>query len=275
MVKKPITILHLQESLASLAQIFVNDAFGTAHRAHASTEGVATFLPAVSGLLIEKELSVLGGALENPKRPLVVVLGGAKVSDKIGVVNNLLNIAHTILIGGGMMFTFIKAMGGHVGKSKVDNTHLDFCKEVLKKAKQKHVQIVIAQDCVAGDALSENSNTKVVASNKIPDDLMGLDIGPKSIKEFETILKKAGTVVWNGPLGVFEWDKFAAGTNSVATTIAASKVISIVCGGDTAFAVTKLNIGEKFTHISTGGGASLEFFEGKDLPGIAALNNKR
>ncbi len=259
------------KSLADLAEIYVNDAFGTAHRAHASTAGVADYLPAVCGYLIKKEIGVMGGALSNPVRPFVAVLGGAKVSDKIGVINNLLEKVDTLIIGGGMAYTFIKANGGSIGASLCEEDKLDYAAEMIQKAKDKGVNFLLPEDTVAADQFAADANTQIVATRAIPDGWMGLDIGPKSVEVFSKVLKSAGTVVWNGPMGVFEMEKFATGTKAVAAAIAESNAVSIVGGGDSAAAVEQLGYADKMTHISTGGGASLEFLEGLVLPGIACL----
>ena len=262
------------KELASLAEIYVNDAFGTAHRAHCSTTGVASFLPAVCGYLIQKEISVMGQALNDPKRPLVAILGGAKVSDKIGVINNLLEKVDTLIVGGGMAYTFFKAQGYNVGASLCEDDKVELAKEMLQKAKDKGVRFLLPVDNKLGDKFAEDCATQFADSDKIPDGWMGMDIGPKSIELFCDAVKDAGTVIWNGPMGVFEFPAFAEGTLEVAKAIAASGAISIIGGGDSVAAVTKLGFADKMTHISTGGGASLEFLEGLELPGIAALNNK-
>jgi len=262
------------KDLAFLAEIYVNDAFGTAHRAHASTEGVAKYLPAVCGFLIEKELKALGDAIDNPKRPLVAIIGGAKVSSKIAVLLNLLNKVDTILIGGGMTYTFIKAMGGNVGNSILEEDKLDVAREILAKAKEMNVKIMLPVDTVAGKEFKEDTESIVVETNNIPEGYEGLDIGPKTIGLYTDVIKTAGTVIWNGPVGVFEFEKFAVGTNAVAKAMADSDAITVIGGGDSASAVAKAGLEEKMTHVSTGGGASLEFMEGKELPGIVALNNK-
>ncbi len=262
------------KALASLAEIYVNDAFGTAHRAHASTAGVADYLPAVCGYLIQKEIDVMGTALDNPKRPFVAILGGAKVSDKIGVINNLLEKVDTLIIGGGMAYTFAKAMGGNIGKSLCENDKLDLAKELVAKAEAKGVKLLLPVDTVCAKEFANDSPASVFATNAIPEDYMGLDIGPKTVKLFSDALAGAGTVIWNGPMGVFEFDNFAIGTKAVAEAVANSGSISIIGGGDSAAAVEKFGYKDKITHISTGGGASLEFLEGLELPGIACLNNK-
>ena len=260
--------------LASLAEIYVNDAFGTAHRAHASTAGVADYLPAVCGYLIQKEITVMGGALANPKRPFVAILGGAKVSDKIGVITNLLDKVDTLIIGGGMAYTFMKALGHPIGCSICENDKLDLAKDILAKAKAKGVQVLIPVDNVIGREYKEDTEFRRVDSDTIPDGWMGLDIGAKSCALFAGAIKGAGTVVWNGPMGVSEWEHFANGTIAVAQAVADSGAVSIIGGGDSAAAIEKLGFADKMTHISTGGGASLEFLEGKELPGIACLNDK-
>ncbi len=262
------------KELASLAEIYVNDAFGTAHRAHASTAGVAQYLPAVCGYLIQKEITIMGGALENPKRPFVAILGGAKVSDKIGVINNLLEKVDTLIVGGGMAYTFFKAQGYNIGSSICEEDKLELAKETLQKAKDKGVNFLLPVDNRVADKYAEDAQCKTVDSDDIPDGWMGLDIGPKTEKLFSDAIKGAGTVVWNGPMGVSEWKNFASGTIAVATAVAQSGAVSIIGGGDSAAAIEKLGFADKMTHISTGGGASLEFLEGKELPGIAALNDK-
>ena len=262
------------KELASLAEIYVNDAFGTAHRAHASTAGVADYLPAVCGYLIQKEITIMGGALTEPKRPFVAILGGAKVSDKIGVINNLLEKVDTLIIGGGMAYTFMNALGYSIGTSICEADKVELAKDMMAKAKEKGVKFLIPVDNVVGMEYKPDTEHKVVDSDKIPDGWMGLDIGPKTAELFSDAVKGAGTVVWNGPMGVSEWENFAAGTIAVAKAVAESGAISIIGGGDSAAAVEKLGFAEKMTHISTGGGASLEFLEGKVLPGIACLNDK-
>ena len=262
------------KALASMAEIYVNDAFGTAHRAHSSTTGAADYLPAVSGFLIEKELEFLGGALENPKHPFVAILGGAKVSDKIGVIENLLDKVDTLIIGGGMAYTFYKAQGHHIGTSICEEDKLDLAKSILEKAQEKGVKLLLPVDNHVSSEYSNNGEEKMVNSTEIPDGFMGLDIGPKTIEKFEEAVKDAKTVVWNGPLGVCEFDKFATGTKAVATMLSKLDAITIIGGGDSAAAIEKLGLADKMTHISTGGGASLEFLEGKTLPGIACLQDK-
>jgi len=262
------------KELASMADIFVNDAFGTAHRAHASTAGLADYLPAVCGFLIQKELDFLGKAITNPERPFVAILGGSKVSDKIGVINNLIDKADSIIIGGGMAYTFYKAAGLEVGTSICEMDKLDLANELVAKAKAKGVQMLLPVDTVVAPKFAPDAEATIVDSDKIPADQMGLDIGPKSITVFSDVIKKAKTVIWNGPMGVFEFDKFAVGTQGVAQAIADSDSISIIGGGDSAAAIEKLGFADKVSHISTGGGASLEFIEGLELPGIACLMDK-
>lgn len=262
------------KELASLAEIYVNDAFGTAHRAHASTAGVADYLPAVCGYLIQKEISIMGGALADPKRPFVAILGGAKVSDKIGVITNLLDKVDTLIIGGGMAYTFMNALGYSIGTSICESDKVEMAKDMMAKAKDKGVKFLIPVDNIVGLEYKPDTEHKLVESDQIPDGWMGLDIGPKTRDLFTEAVKDAGTVVWNGPMGVSEWDNFAAGTIAVAKAVAESGAISIIGGGDSAAAVEKLGFADKMTHISTGGGASLEFLEGLELPGIACLNEK-
>ncbi|MPM71401.1 Phosphoglycerate kinase [bioreactor metagenome] len=259
--------------LSGYGDIYVNDAFGTAHRAHASTEGVAHYLPAVSGFLIEKELKFLGGAVEHPDRPFVAILGGAKVSDKIGVINNLLEKVDVLIVGGGMAYTFIKAQGGEIGKSLLEADRLEYALEMIEKAKAKGVKLLLPEDSVAADAYSNDAKIEVVDSYKIPEGYLGLDIGPKAQKAFAEAIRGAKTVVWNGPMGVSEMSNFAAGTVAVAKAMAESDAVTIIGGGDSAAAVVQLGFGDKMSHISTGGGASLEFLEGLELPGVAALND--
>lgn len=262
------------KELASLAEIYVNDAFGTAHRAHSSTTGVAEFLPAVCGFLMEKEVKMLGDCLDNPQRPFVAILGGAKVSDKIKVIENLLEKVDTIIIGGGMTFTFLKAMGYEVGNSICELDRLDIAKETIEKAKMKGVKLLLPIDTVCGKEFTNDTETVTVDSKQIPEGWQGLDIGPKAIEEYTQELKSAKTVIWNGPLGVFEFEKFAKGTNSIAKVLSELDATTIVGGGDSVAAIEKGGFSDKITHISTGGGASLEFLEGKALPGIEALNDK-
>jgi phosphoglycerate kinase len=263
------------KELASLGDVFINDAFGTAHRAHASTEGVTHFLPSVAGFLLGKEIKYLGNAVDDPVRPFVAILGGAKVKDKIKVIDNLLNKVDALIIGGGMAYTFLKAQGKTIGSSKLDKDGFETAKAALDKAAKKKIPILLPVDNVIGDKFDAAANTQVVGEN-IPDGWMGLDIGPKTIKLFEEKLKAAKTIVWNGPLGVFEMDKFAKGTEEIAKYIAGLKgVTSIIGGGDTAAAMAKFKVDGKMSHISTGGGASLEYLEGRGLPGIDALNDRK
>ena len=265
---------ELAKKMASMAQVYVSDAFGAVHRAHASTAGVAAYLPAVSGFLIQKELEIMGGALANPKRPLVAILGGAKVSSKIGVINNLLDIADTIIIGGGMAYTFAKAQGGSVGKSLLESDWLDYCNEMIAKAKDKGVKLLLPEDTLCAREFSADAEPVLCDTMAIPDDMMGMDIGPKTIEAYSQAVKGAGTVIWNGPMGVFEFPAFAEGTRAVAKALADTDAITIIGGGDSAAAVAQLGYADKMTHISTGGGASLEFLEGKELPGVACLLDK-
>ena len=260
------------KKLASFGDIFVNDAFGTAHRAHASTAGVAAYIPAVSGYLIKKEIEVIGGALESPKRPFVAILGGAKVSDKIGVIKNLINKVDALIVGGGMAYTFFKAQGHKIGKSICEENKLDLAKDLLKMAKEKNVKFLLPVDTVLSKEFSNNSDFIVAKVGECPDDYMGMDIGPETIKLFSDVIKDAGTVIWNGPMGVFEFSNFANGTCKIAEAVANSNAISIIGGGDSAAAVEQLGFAQKMTHISTGGGATLEFLEGVPLPGIECLN---
>ena len=265
---------ELAKEMASMAEIYVSDAFGAVHRAHASTAGVAAYLPAVSGFLIQKELEVMGGALANPKRPLVAILGGSKVSSKIGVINNLLNIADTIIIGGGMSYTFAKAQGAKVGKSLLEEDWIQYAGEMVEKAKEKGVKLLLPVDGLAATEFAPDAQAHLVDGVDIPDDMMGMDIGPKTIQLYSDAVKNAGTVIWNGPMGVFEFPAFAEGTRAVAKALAETDAITIVGGGDSAAAVAQLGYADKMTHISTGGGASLEFLEGKELPGVACLLDK-
>lgn len=265
---------NFSKELASLADVFVNDAFGTAHRAHCSTTGVAAYLPAVCGYLIQKEIKFMGGALANPKRPLVAILGGAKVSDKIGVISNLIDKCDTIIIGGGMAYTFMKYLGHSIGDSLLEADWVEKAGQMMADAKEKGVNFLIPVDNKVGKEYDANTEAMIVNSDEIPDGWMGLDIGPKSMELFVDAVKGAGTVIWNGPMGVSEWENFAAGTIAVANAVAESGAVSIIGGGDSVAAVTKLGFADKMSHISTGGGASLEFLEGKELPGIAALQDK-
>ena len=265
---------NFSKELASLADLFVNDAFGTAHRAHCSTTGVASYLPAACGYLIQKEIQFMGGALADPKRPLVAILGGAKVSDKIGVISNLIDKCDTIIIGGGMAYTFMKYLGHNIGTSLLEADWVDKAGEMMQTAKDKGVKFLIPVDNRCGKEYKEDTEVLACKSDDIPDGWMGLDIGPNTEKLFADAIDGAGTVIWNGPMGVSEWDNFASGTIAVAKAIADSGAISIIGGGDSVAAVTKLGFADKMSHISTGGGASLEFLEGKELPGIAALQDK-
>lgn len=262
------------KQLASLAQVYVNDAFGTAHRAHASTAGVADYLPAVCGFLIQKEIKIMGGALANPARPFVVILGGAKVSDKIGVIENLIEKADTLLIGGGMAYTFFKAMGYSIGTSICEDDKVELAKCLIKKAEEKGVKLVLPVDNVVATEYKADAESKTVPSDSIPEGWMGLDIGEKTIALFADVIKSAKTVIWNGPMGVFEFERFANGTKKIAQAVADVDGTTIIGGGDSAAAVEQLGFASKMTHISTGGGASLEFLEGIELPGIACLNDK-
>ncbi|MBQ4572626.1 MAG: phosphoglycerate kinase [Clostridia bacterium] len=265
---------ELSKKFADLAELYVNDAFGSAHRAHSSTAGVAEHLPAACGYLIQKEIEFIGGALENPKRPLVAILGGAKVSDKIGVITNLIDKCDTLIIGGGMAYTFMKSLGYNIGTSLLEADKVELAAEMMKKAEEKGVKFLIPIDNKVGKEYAADTEAMIVDSDNIPDGWMGLDIGPKTQEIFADAVKDAGTVIWNGPMGVSEWEAFASGTVAVATAIADSDAISIIGGGDSAAAIQKLGFADKMSHISTGGGASLEYLEGKVLPGIAALNEK-
>jgi phosphoglycerate kinase len=261
--------------LSSLGDVFVNDAFGTAHRAHSSNVGMCAHLPSAVGILVEREIDIMGSALEDPKRPLTAILGGAKVSDKIAVIDNLLNIADNILIGGGMMYTFLKAEGFNTGTSLLEEDKVELAKELIKKAKEKNVRLVLPKDTIVAKEFKNDTEFYPTDSDKIPDDFMGLDIGEKTIQDFENIINESRTIIWNGPLGVFEMENFAKGTISVAKAIAKNtEAVSIIGGGDSAAAVEQFGLADKITHISTGGGASLEFLEGKILPGIDAVDNK-
>ena len=259
------------KALASLADIYVNDAFGSAHRAHSSTTGVADYLPAVCGFLIQKEIEFMGGALENPKRPLVAILGGAKVSDKIGVINNLLDKVDTLIVGGGMAYTFFVAKGYHVGTSLFEADKVELAKEMMQKAVDKGVKFLLPIDNVISNEFAENAEYKTINSDEFPDGWMGMDIGPKTRELFANAIKGSGTVIWNGPMGVFENPTLAAGTLAVAKAMAESDATTVIGGGDSAAAVQQMGLGDKMTHISTGGGASLEYLEGKELPGIAVI----
>lgn len=266
--------VDFSKELASLAEIYVNDAFGTAHRAHSTTAGVAEFLPAVCGFLIEKEVQMLGDSLNNPERPFIAILGGAKVSDKIKVIENLIEKADSIIIGGGMTYTFFKAMGYNVGDSICELDRIELAKETMKKAEEKNVKLLFPVDTLCGKEFSNETEIKIVNSKEIPDGWQGLDIGPETVKLFTEELQKAKTVMWNGPLGVFEFENFAKGTNAIAKVLSEIEAITIIGGGDSAAAIEKGGYADKITHISTGGGASLEFLEGKVLPGIDCLENK-
>lgn len=265
---------ELSKKFAALADIYVNDAFGSCHRAHSSTAGVADYLPSAVGFLIQKEIQFIGGALENPKRPLVAILGGAKVSDKIGVINNLIDKCDTIIIGGGMAYTFFNALGHSTGTSLLDKDNIENAKAMMAKAKEKGVHFLLPVDNIIATEYAENATHMRIYSDSIPDGWMGLDIGPVTSELFAKSIQNAGTVIWNGPMGVSEWENFAQGTIAVAKGIADSGAVSIIGGGDSAAAVTKLGFADKMSHISTGGGASLEFLEGKELPGIACIDEK-
>lgn len=263
--------MELAKQYAALAEIFVNDAFGSCHRAHSSTVGVASFLPAYSGLLVKKELDIMGKAISGPNRPLVLIMGGSKVSDKIGVIDHMLTLADHIIIGGGMSYTFTAAKGGKIGTSLCETESFGYCLELLKKAQEKGVQIHLPVDTVAADHFAADAEPVLFDEGQIPDNMMGLDIGPKTREIYADIIRNAGTVIWNGPMGVFEFPAFAAGTNAVAKAMAESAAVTIVGGGDSAAAVEQMGYSDKITHVSTGGGASLEFFAGAELPGVAAL----
>ncbi|MDY3281261.1 phosphoglycerate kinase [Dysosmobacter sp.] len=265
---------ELSKALASLAELYVSDAFGAVHRAHASTAGVAAYLPAVSGFLIQKELDVMGSALSAPKRPLVAILGGSKVSSKIGVINNLLEIADTIIIGGGMSYTFSAAKGGKIGDSLLEADWEDYANQMVEKAAEKGVKLLLPVDSVCGDRFAPDAERKVVPAGQIPDGWQGLDIGPETVKLYCGAVAGAGTVIWNGPMGVFEFPAFAVGTQAIAEALSKTGAVTIIGGGDSAAAVDQLGYADKMTHISTGGGASLEFLEGKELPGVACLLDK-
>jgi phosphoglycerate kinase len=251
--------------------VFVNDAFGSCHRAHASTAGVTKYLPAVSGLRVQKELEIMGGVMESPKHPFVLIMGGSKVSDKIGVIDNLVDKVDAILIGGGMSYTFTAAQGGSIGTSLCENESFAYCLELLKKAQEKGVRLHLPVDTVAADHFAADATPVLYDEGKIPENMMGLDIGPKTRESYADIIKNAGTVIWNGPMGVFEFPAFAEGTAAVAKAMAESQAVTIVGGGDSAAAVEQMGYSDKITHVSTGGGASLEFFAGAELPGVAAL----
>ena len=263
--------MALAKEYASLAEVFVNDAFGSCHRAHSSTVGVASFLPAYSGLLVKKELEVMGKALSEPDRPLVLIMGGSKVSDKIGVIDHMLTLADDIIIGGGMSYTFTAAQGGKIGTSLCEQDSFAYCLELLKKAREKGVHIHLPVDVVAADHFAADAQPVIYAEGELPDHMMGLDIGPKTQALYRDVIEKAGTVIWNGPMGVFEFPAFAAGTQAVAKAMAESRAVTIIGGGDSAAAVEQMGFADQITHVSTGGGASLEFFAGEELPGVAAL----
>ncbi|QQK07655.1 phosphoglycerate kinase [Miniphocaeibacter halophilus] len=262
------------KELASLGDLYVNDAFGTSHRAHASNVGVSSLLPSAVGFLVEKELDIMGKALDNPERPFIAILGGAKVSDKIGVIENLLNKVDSIIIGGGMAFTFLKAEGKNVGKSLLEEDKIDLAKELMDKATEKGVKLFLPTDVVAAKEMTDSAKSEIISVDNFSDDVAGFDIGPKTIEEFSEEIGKAKTVVWNGPMGVFEVEQFSKGTFAIAKSLADSNAITIIGGGDSASAIEKAGYKEKVTHVSTGGGASLEFLEGKELPGVAAINDK-
>ncbi|MGD6968406.1 phosphoglycerate kinase [Rossellomorea vietnamensis] len=266
---------ELAKEFAALADVYVNDAFGAAHRAHASTAGVAEHLPAAAGYLLEKELEVLGKALTTPERPFTAIIGGAKVKDKIGVIDNLLDKVDNLIIGGGLAYTFVKAQGHEVGKSLLEEDKIDLAKQFMKKAEEKGVKFYMPVDVVVADDFSNDANTKVVPIEEIPSDWEALDIGPKTQEQYASVIKDSRLVIWNGPMGVFEIEKFANGTKAVGQALAdAADTYSVIGGGDSAAAVEKFGLADKMSHISTGGGASLEFMEGKELPGVAALNDK-
>ncbi|MGN1044130.1 MAG: phosphoglycerate kinase [Acutalibacteraceae bacterium] len=265
---------EFSKNLASLADIYINDAFGVCHRAHASTVGVTEYLPSGYGFLIEKEIKILSEILENPKRPFISILGGAKISDKIGVINNLLEKIDVLIVGGGMSYTFTNALGYSVGKSICEGDKIGLTRDIMAKAKDKDVKILLPTDNKVGRDFSKNTETKIVDADKIPDGWMGLDIGPKTMQNFSEAIKNASTIFWNGTMGVSEWENFEEGTRKIAEAIANSDAISVVGGGDTAAAVDKFNFSENITHVSTGGGASLQLLEGKNLPGLEALDDK-
>ncbi|GIN56758.1 phosphoglycerate kinase [Lederbergia ruris] len=266
---------ELAKAFADLADVYVNDAFGAAHRAHASTEGIAKFLPSAAGFLMDKELSVLGKALSNPERPFTAIIGGAKVKDKIGVIDHLLDKVDNLIIGGGLAYTFVKALGHEVGKSLLEEDKLDLARQFMEKAKEKGVQFYMPQDVIVADDFSENANKKVVSIEEIPADWEALDIGPKTRETYHKVIQESKLVIWNGPMGVFEINAFAGGTKAVAEALAeAADTYSVIGGGDSAAAVEKFGLADRMSHISTGGGASLEFMEGKVLPGVAALDDK-
>ena len=265
---------EFSKKLASLADIYVNDAFGTCHRAHSSTAGVAEYLPSACGFLIKKEITIMSQVLENPKRPFVAIIGGAKVSDKIGIINSLLNKVDVLIIGGGMSYTFMNALGYSVGNSLCEKDKLEIAKEIMTRAKEKGVKLVLPVDTVIGKEFSENTEYCTVDMDRISENWMGLDIGNRTVQLFSDVINKAGTVIWNGPMGVFEWSNFSKGTVEIARAIAESGAVSIIGGGDSAAAAEKFGFADKITHISTGGGASLEFLKGGELPGLSALDDK-
>lgn len=265
---------NFSKELASLGEIFVNDAFGTAHRAHCSTVGVAEYMPAVSGFLIDREVAYLGEAIDEPKRPLLAIMGGAKVGDKIALIENLLKKVDTLIIGGGMSYTFLKAKGYEIGRSLLDIDSVYLAKSIMEKAKEKNVKFILPVDIVCAKEFDNNAERGIYAADDIPDDMMGMDMGPESVKLFEEPVKSAGTIVWNGPIGVFEMENFSKGTRAVAEMLAESKALTVIGGGDSAAAVNSFGLAEKMDHISTGGGASMEYLEGKILPGIAVLEEK-
>nr|WP_285852012.1 phosphoglycerate kinase [Sporosarcina luteola] len=265
---------ELAKKFADLADVFVNDAFGAAHRAHASTAGIAEFVPAVSGFLLEKELEVLGKALSNPERPFTAIIGGAKVKDKIGVIENLLDNVDHLLIGGGLSYTFTRAQGYETGNSLVEEDKIELAQSFIQKAKEKNVKLHLPIDAVVADAFSENANVKTVKIDEIPEGWMGLDIGPETAEQYADVIRNSKLILWNGPMGVFEMEPFAAGTREVALAMAETEAYTVIGGGDSAAAVEKFDVADKMDHVSTGGGASLEFMEGKELPGVTALNDK-
>ncbi|MEL3962216.1 phosphoglycerate kinase [Lysinibacillus endophyticus] len=265
---------ELAKAFAKLADIYVNDAFGAAHRAHATTEGIAKYVPAVSGLLMERELDVLGKALSNPERPFTAIIGGAKVKDKIGVIESLLDKVDHLIIGGGLSFTFVKAQGHSIGKSLLEEDKIELARGFIERAKEKGVQLHMPVDAVVANEFSKDAQTKVVDINEIPEEWMGLDIGPKTAEKYADVIKQSKLIIWNGPMGVFEMEPFANGTKTVANAMAETEGYTVIGGGDSAAAVEKFDVADKMDHISTGGGASLELMEGKELPGIVALNDK-
>ncbi len=265
---------ELARNFADLADVYVNDAFGTAHRAHASTEGITKYLPSVAGFLMQKEIEMIGKALTNPQRPFTAIIGGAKVKDKIGVIENLLEKVDNLIIGGGLAYTFVKAQGFKIGESLLEEDKIDLAKSFIEKAKTKGVRFLMPIDVIVADEFSNDATTKIVDISEIPSDWQALDIGPKTVALYEETILDSKLIIWNGPMGVFEFDKFANGTNKVAEAMAKVEAITIIGGGDSAAAIEKTGLSDKMTHISTGGGASLEFMEGKELPGVTALNEK-